>query len=133
MYYDRIDIREGIDIAKRNNNKEFMIFHYCFFNNEFNFQDYVCNDCRDLAMLIVNISDIAMIIAVNVDYRCIIHNISKSEPINLLKKPWYQRLLVTVTKCDKSILEHSVTLNFVLEYYRNQERCNKAVEKYSHV
>ena len=36
-------------------------------------------------MLSVNISDIAIIIVKNVDYRCIIHNINKSEAINLIK------------------------------------------------
>ena len=33
----------------------------------------------------VNIIDIAIITVKNVDYRYIIHNISRSEPINLLK------------------------------------------------
>ena len=36
-------------------------------------------------MLSVNIGDIAIITVKNVDYRCIIYNISKSEAINLLK------------------------------------------------
>ena len=36
-------------------------------------------------MLSVNISDIAIITVKNVDYRCIIYNISKSEAITLLK------------------------------------------------
>ena len=38
-----------------------------------------------LAILSVNISDIAIITIKNVYYHCIIHNISKSEAINLLK------------------------------------------------
>ena len=36
-------------------------------------------------MLSVNISDIAIITTKGVDYRCIIHDINKSEAINLLK------------------------------------------------
>ena len=36
-------------------------------------------------MLSVNISDITIITVKNVDYRGIIHNISKSEAINLLE------------------------------------------------
>ena len=36
-------------------------------------------------MLSVNISDIAIITVKNLDYRCIIHDISKSEAINMLK------------------------------------------------
>ena len=62
-----------------------MICHYWFFNHEFKFQDYVCNDCHDLTMLSVSISDIAIIAVKNVDYRCVIYNISKSEAINSLK------------------------------------------------
>ena len=62
-----------------------MICHYCFFNHGFKFQDSVCNGCHDLTMLSVNINDIAIITVKNVDYRCIIHNINKSEAINLLQ------------------------------------------------
>ena len=52
-----------------------------FFNPGFKFQDYICNGCRDLTML----CDITIITVKNVDYQCIIHNISKSEAINSLK------------------------------------------------
>ena len=62
-----------------------MICHYFFFNDGFKFQDYVCNGCHDLTMLSVKISNIAIITVKNIDYRCIIFNISKSEAINLLK------------------------------------------------
>ena len=62
-----------------------MICHYWFFNDGFKFQDCVCNGCHDLTMLSVNISDIAIITVKNVDYHCIIYNISKSEGINSLK------------------------------------------------
>ena len=62
-----------------------MICHYCFFNNGFDFQDYVCNSYHDLTMLSVNIRDIAIIVIKNVDYGCIIHNTSRSEAINLLE------------------------------------------------
>ena len=55
------------------------------FNHRFEFQDYVCNGCHDLAMLCLNIGDITIITVKNVYYPCIIHNISKSEAINLLK------------------------------------------------
>ena len=86
LYYDRTDISKGIDLDKSNNSKECMICHYWIFNYRFKFQDFVCNGCHDLTMLSVNIRDIAMISIKNVDYRCVIHNISKSEAINLLKK-----------------------------------------------
>ena len=85
LYYDRINISEGIDLAKHNSSKKCMICRYWFFNHGFKFQDYVCNGCHDLTVLSVNINDIAIITIKNVDYRCFIHNISKSEVINLLK------------------------------------------------
>ena len=81
LYYNRIDISEGIDLAKSNNSKECMICHYWFFNHGFNFQDSVCNGSHAFTMLSVNISDITI---KNVNYRCLIHNISKSEAFNLL-------------------------------------------------
>ena len=57
LYYDRTDISKRIDLAKSNNSKECMICHYRFFNHEFKFQDFVCDDRLDLTMLSVNISD----------------------------------------------------------------------------
>ena len=86
LYYNRTDTSEGTDLAKSNSCKECMICHYWFFNHGFNFQDYVCNGCHDLTKLIVNIGNIAIITVKNTDYCCIIHNISKSETINLLEK-----------------------------------------------
>ena len=62
-----------------------MICQKRFFNHEFKFQDYVYNGCHDLTMFTVNLSDIVIITIQNVDYRCIIHKISKFEAINLLK------------------------------------------------
>ena len=84
LYYDRIDISKGIDLAK--SNKECMICHYWVFNHRFKFQDSVSNGYHDLTMLSVNIIDITIITIENFDYYCIIHSISKSEAINLLKK-----------------------------------------------
>ena len=85
LYCDRIDISEGTDPTKINNSKECMICHYLFFNHGFKFQNSVYNGWHDLLMLSVNISGIAIITIKKVDYHCIIHNISKSEAINLLK------------------------------------------------
>ena len=60
-----------------------MICHYRFFNHGFKFQDSVCNVCPDLTILIFNIRDITIITVTNVDYCCIIQNISKSDAINI--------------------------------------------------
>ena len=85
MYYDRIDINERTDPTKSKKSRKCMICCCWCFNHGLKFHDYVCNGCHDLKMLSINISDIAIIIVKNVDYRCIIYNISKSEAINLLK------------------------------------------------
>ena len=85
LYYDRIDRSKGIDHAKSHKSREFMICHYWFFNYGFKFQDHVCNGCHDLSMFCINISDIAIITAKNVDCCCIMYNISKSEAIHLLE------------------------------------------------
>ena len=82
MNYDWIDASEGIDLAK---SKECMICRYWFLNHGFESQDSVCNGCHDLTMLSVDISDIDIITVKNLDCHCIIHNISKSEAINLSK------------------------------------------------
>ena len=60
LYYDRIDLRGGIDPANSNNRKECMVCHYWFLNDGFKFQDYVCNGCHDLLISWVNISNIAI-------------------------------------------------------------------------
>ena len=83
--YERIDISEGIDIAKSNRSKECMICHYLFFKYGFKFQDSVCNGCHYLTMLSVNISDIAIITVKNAHYRRVVHSITKSEAMSLLK------------------------------------------------
>ena len=51
LYYDRIDISEGIDPTKSNRSKECAICHYWFFNHGFVFQDSVCNSCSNLKMI----------------------------------------------------------------------------------
>ena len=55
------------------------------FNHGLEFQDSVCNGCHDFRMLCVNISDIVIIDVKKVEYRCSIHNISKSGAIRLLE------------------------------------------------
>ena len=85
LYYYRIYISERTDPTNSSKSRKCMTCHYSFFNHGFKLQNYVCNGSHDLTMLSVNISDIVIITVKNVDYRCIIHNISKSEAISLLK------------------------------------------------
>ena len=52
------------------------------FNNGFKIQDSVSSGCHDLTILCLNVSDITIITVENVNYRCIIHDINKSEEIS---------------------------------------------------
>ena len=59
LYFDRIDVSEGIDVNKTCPSKEQDIW-YCwyFLNYSFKFKPNVCNRCRDLLMMSMNLSDI---------------------------------------------------------------------------
>ena len=80
LYYDRIDVSEGIDVNKTSKSKECDICHYWFFlNKRFKFQSYVCNRCHDLLMMSISLTDTAVLKIENAGYRCIINGISKSK------------------------------------------------------
>ena len=85
MYYVRIDTSKWADVAKSNSSKESMICHYLFFNHGLSFKIFPCNGCHDLTILCLTIRDVAIITVKDVDYRFVIHDISKSEAINYLK------------------------------------------------
>ena len=55
------------------------------FNHRLKFQDSVSYDCHDSTILYLNINDIAITTVKGIACCCIIHNINKSEEINLLK------------------------------------------------
>ena len=86
LYYNRIDVPEGIDDNKTSAPKEcdVCLFWY-FLNFSFKFQPNVCNRCHDLLMMSVNLSNIAILNIEGSDFRCIISLISKNEPINLMQ------------------------------------------------
>ena len=86
LYYDRIDVSEGIDVNKTSASKECDICHYWYFlNYSFKFQPNVCNRCHDLLMMSINLSDIAILNIKGSDYWFIISLISKNEAINLMQ------------------------------------------------
>ena len=86
LYYDRIDVSEGIDVNKTSALKECSICHYWFFlNKSFKFQPNVYNIFHDLQMVSMNLSDIAILNIKGSNYCCIISGINKSEAINLVQ------------------------------------------------
>ena len=86
LYYDRIDVSEGIGVQKTSTSKTSDIFYYwCFLSYSFKFQPNVCNRCHDLLMMSMNLSDIAILNIKGYDYRCIISLNSKNETIDLMQ------------------------------------------------
>ena len=83
LYYDRIEVSEGIDVNKASESKECNICYYCYFLNEaFKFQIYVCDRCHHLLMTSMKLSDITILKIKTADYRGIIRGISKNGAIN---------------------------------------------------
>ena len=62
LYFDRIDVSEGIDVNKTSASKECDICHYWYFLNKgFKFEPNVSNRCHNLLMMSVNLRDIAIL------------------------------------------------------------------------
>ena len=79
LYYDRIDLTEGIDVNMTSESKECDICRYWYFLNKgFKFQPYVCNDA-------MNLRAIAILKSKRADYRCIISGIIKTKAINFMQ------------------------------------------------
>ena len=86
IYFDKIDVSEGIEVNKTSKAKECDIFHYQYFLNKgFKFKSYVSNGCHNLLMMSMKLSDIAILNIKGSNYRCVISKISKSEVINLMQ------------------------------------------------
>ena len=96
-----------------------MICDYWFFNHGFKFQDFVYNRCHGLMMFCLNINDIDFIAVKEVDYCCIIHDISKSEAINLLKFcAWLLWLYIKMDVCSIQMSGiENVWLGKIIEIY----------------
>ena len=86
LYFDKIDVSEGIDVDKTSASKEYDICHYWYFlNYSLMFQPNVFNRCHDLLMMSMNLRDIAILNIKCSDYGWIISFISKNEAINLMQ------------------------------------------------
>ena len=86
LYYDRIDVSDGIDVSKRGALKECDICHYWYFlDKKFKFQPNVCDGSHDLLMMSININNIAILKIRSVSYRCNINGIIKSQALHLLR------------------------------------------------
>ena len=62
LYYDRVDVSEGIDLNETDASRECDVCHYWYFlNYRFKFQPNACNRCHDLLIMPINLSDIAIL------------------------------------------------------------------------
>ena len=69
-----------------NDNKEgvkCMACNHYYFKDKFDYQPYVCNDCHDFSMAVMDLSDFFHLTIKNVDYRVYISNIDKKEAVNI--------------------------------------------------
>ena len=86
LHYDRINVSEGIYVSKTSKSKECDIYHYWYFlDKEFKFLPDVCNECDEVFMMSMNLSNFAILNIHGTDYYCIINGISKSEAVNLIR------------------------------------------------
>ena len=86
LYADRFDSSEGIDVNKTSESKECDIYHYCYFLDKgFKFQPDGCNRCHNLLMMLMNLSDIAILKINSGDYCYINSRIRKCEAINVMQ------------------------------------------------
>ena len=103
LYYDKIDISEGVDLNMTIASKDCDICNYWYFLDKgFKFQPYVCNGCQDLLKMSINVKDFAVFNIRGVDYCCNIYGISKCDAINIL---------------------HNADSNEKGEYYKNKKMC----------
>ena len=70
LEYDTIDISEGIDVNKTSASKNCDICHYWYFKDiGFNYEPYLCNDCKDLMQKAMSFNDVAIIYVKRSAYR----------------------------------------------------------------
>ena len=56
-----------------------------FLNKWFTFQPNVCNECNDVLMMSINLSNVAILNIRGVDYCCTVNGISKSDAVSVLE------------------------------------------------
>ena len=85
LEYDRIDVSEGIDTNKTSASKERSICHYWyFFDKNFNYDPYLCNECHDLMQKAMSFKNVAIVSIKENDYRIHFYYISKNDAITLM-------------------------------------------------
>ena len=60
--------------------------NYYYFKDKFDSQPYVCNDCHNFSMTVMDLSDFFVLTIKGVNYRVCISGIDKKEAVNIFKK-----------------------------------------------
>ena len=63
-----------------------MVCNHYYFKDKFDCQPYVCNDCRDFSMTVMDLSDFYVLNIKGNDYRVYTSNIDKKEAVIIFKK-----------------------------------------------
>ena len=85
LWYQKIDVSEGIDVNKTSASKECKVCHYWFFKDiGFESEEHVCNGCHHVLTRSYSLENIANLGAKN-GYRCILMGISKNEALEKFK------------------------------------------------
>ena len=88
LWYQKIDVSEGVDINKTSAWKECELCHYWFFKNiVFKFEEHVCNKCHDLLAMPYSLKNIAILNAKWATFRCILMGITKNKGLKRLNNP----------------------------------------------
>ena len=71
LFFDSINVSQGINVNKTSGSKECDIYHYWYFSTySFKFQLSVCNRCHNLLIMTMSLSDIAILNIKGSDYCC---------------------------------------------------------------
>ena len=85
LWYQKIDVSEGIDVNKTSASKECELCHYWFFKDVgFKFEKHVCNGCHDLLTMAYSLKNIAILSAKGATFRCVLMGVSKNEGLRRL-------------------------------------------------
>ena len=88
LQYERINVSEETDLNKSNESKEFMIFHYLYFQDigykhmVNSIEPYVCNKYQNISMMVYVLDDFIILNIKSVYYKCVSWNMTKNEAIN---------------------------------------------------
>ena len=63
-----------------------MICNHYYFKDKFNYQPYVCEQCHDFPMTVIDLSGFYVLTIKGNDYRVYISNFDKKEAIIIFKK-----------------------------------------------